>query len=93
VESYRKVAENLVAIGRMGWKRSLSPLFEEVSTGKRQLTLGENDEKPEVGLIIFGFDIGQRDERGWQGQLGRLKEKICPVLSRGDAKAIKLPTT
>jgi hypothetical protein len=93
VESYRKVAENLVAIGRMGWKRSLSPLFEEISTGKRQLTLGENDEKPEVGLIIFGFDMGQRDHPGWKdNHLPRLRERIRPVLPRGDAKAIKLPT-
>ncbi len=32
--SYQKVAENLVSISNMGWKRQLSPLINDVGTGK-----------------------------------------------------------
>jgi hypothetical protein len=65
-KSYKVVAENLVAISRMGWKRRLSPLIEEVASCKRKLTLGDLNKKPKVGLIIFGFDMGQRDHPNWK---------------------------
>jgi hypothetical protein len=90
VESYKKVVENLMAIRRMRWKRSLSPLIDEVNTRKRQLTLGERDEKPKVGLIIFGFDMGQRDHPIWQDHLKTLKANIADVRAAGDAKVIKI---
>jgi hypothetical protein len=87
-DSYTRVAENLVSISNMGWKRKPSQLINDVGTGKRQLTLGE---KPKVGLIIFGFDIGQKNGAGWKGHLKRLEEGITHVLPRGDAKDITLP--
>jgi hypothetical protein len=88
-DSYTKVAENLVSIANMGWKRQLSPLINDVGTGKRRLTLGA---EPKVGLIIFGFDSAQRDHPGWKGHLERLKGEINDIRSTGDAKGIRLPT-
>jgi hypothetical protein len=88
-DSYTNVAANLVAISAMGAARKLSPLITEVGTGRRQLTLGA---EPKVGLIIFGFDMGQRDHPIWQDHLKDLKANIPDVLAAGDAKAIKLPT-
>jgi len=86
-ESYKRVAENLVSIKEMGWKRALSTLINDVAIGKRKLTLGED---PKVRLIIFGFDIAQREDDGWKGHLKRLKEGISNVLPKGDAKGITL---
>jgi hypothetical protein len=87
--SYTKVAENLVAISTMGWKRQLSSLITDVATGKRQLTLGA---EPAVGLIVFGFDSAQRDHAGWISHRERLKKEIAPIRPAGDAKNIHLPT-
>ncbi len=89
-KSYKRVAENLMTIDGMRPEPKLLPdtLIAEVSTGKRQLTLGD---EPSVGLIIFGFDRGQRDELRWQSHLRRLTLAISKVLPRGDAKSIKLP--
>jgi len=84
---YTRVAENLTAIHRMGSKRPLSPLIPDVAAGKRRLTLGET---PKVGLIIFGFDSGQRDQPGWKAHLQRLKAAIPYIQAKGDAKAIRL---
>jgi hypothetical protein len=88
--SYKKVAENLVAIRRMGWKRPLSTLIEEVGTRKRQLTLGDLGEKPQVGLIIFGFDMGQRDHPIWKDHLKGLKANIPRIRAAGAAKVIRV---
>jgi len=85
--SYQKIAKNLVAIGNMGWKRELSPLINEVATGKRRLTLGA---EPKVGLIIFGFDSAQRDHSGWKGHRDALKKQIKDIIITGDAKNIRL---
>jgi hypothetical protein len=86
-ESYTKVAANLVAISAMGAARSLSPLIREVGTGTRTLTLGTD---PKVGLIIFGFDMGQRDHPIWQDHLQGLKANIPCIRAAGDAKVISL---
>jgi len=86
-EDYTRVAENLVAVQKMGWVRSLSPLIEDIGLGRRRLTLGH---EPKVGLIIFGFDVGQRDHSGWKKHLQRLKEKISDVRAAGDAKKIRI---
>jgi hypothetical protein len=45
--------------------------------------------EPKVRLIIFGFDMGQRDHPIWQRHLKGLEARI-PVVSKGDAKAIKM---
>jgi hypothetical protein len=89
-KSYTRVAENIVAIKGMGWERSLSPLIEEIGNGKRQLTLGQ---EPKIGLIIFGFDAGQRDYRGWkEDHFPRLKATIPDVQAVGDPKGIRIRT-
>lgn len=80
--SYAKVAANLK---HLGMARPLSTLIEEVATGERTLTLGE---KPKVGLIIFGFDMGQRDHPIWKDHLQRLKVNIPHVIAVGDAKKV-----
>lgn len=88
LESYRRMAANLVALKAMGWARPLSPLIEDVASGKRQLELGE---EPKVGLVIFGFDGAQRDHERWKDHLGRLRKAIPHVVLAGDPKKIKLP--
>lgn len=76
----------MVAIKQMGWTRELSPLFGDIAKGKRSLTLGQ---EPEVRLVIFGFDSGQRDEPRWKKHLARLRDEI-PILAAGDAKGIRI---
>jgi len=88
--SYTKVAENLVEIKRMGWKRELSSLITDVGTDKRKLTLGA---EPAVGLIIFGFDAAQLNSPVWLGHFEPLKEKISDIRAVGHAQNIHLPTT
>lgn len=86
---YKRVAQNLVALQKMGWKRQLSPLVKEVADG-RSLTLGRDDEEPKVGLVIFGFTSLQRDADNWQTHLAQLKSEIKHVMARGNPKAITL---
>jgi hypothetical protein len=85
--SYTAVAANLVSFKSMGWKRELSPLIEAVGTGNAKLHLGR---EPQVNLVVFGFDAGQRQEKRWQSHLGKLKERIGKVLPVGDPKQISL---
>jgi hypothetical protein len=94
-DSYTLVAEALVAISEMvpcGMPpRRLSQSIKDVGTGKRKLKLGEI---PKVGLIIFGFDKGQRDEPVWkEHHLQRLKDDpaISDVRDVGDPKTLRLP--
>jgi len=85
----RRVAQNLVELGKMGWKRQLSPLVKEVAEG-RPLTLGRDEEEPKVGLVIFDFTSLERDAGNWQTHLARLKSEIKHVIARGKVKDIKL---
>lgn len=87
-DSYRRMAANLLALKAMGWARPLSPLIEEVASGKRRLSVGT---KPKVGLVIFGFDMAQRDHGGWKGHFNRLEGPIPHIVLAGDPKKIKLP--
>lgn len=86
-ESYARVAGNLVAFKAMGWARPLSNAIEAV--GKGEATLRLHDE-PAVGLVVFGFDAGQRDEKRWVGHRGKLQERIGRVKLLGDAKQVRL---
>lgn len=87
--SYTRIAENLLSISNMGWKRQLSPLVADVATGRRVLTLGA---EPAVGLVIFGFDSAQRDHAGWKVHRQRLEKEIIHIRAAGDAKNIRLST-
>ncbi|GJE42179.1 hypothetical protein [Methylobacterium soli] len=85
--SYAAVAANLVAFKAMGWQRELSPLIEAVGRGERRLTLGAF---PKVGLVVFGFDSGQRDEPRWKKHLDRLRATIGEVRAVGDPKNLRV---
>jgi hypothetical protein len=87
VDSYVDVASNLVKISAMGNKRPLPPMIADVGNERRRLTLGDS---PKVGLIIFGFDEGQRDHSGWKAHLAKLKANIAKVRAAGDAKNIRI---
>lgn len=93
-DGYTLVAKALVAISEVVPRemppRTLSQLIIDVGTGKKQLKLGEI---PKVGLIIFGFDAGQRDQPDWKKHLQRLESDpaISEVLAVGDAKNLRLP--
>lgn len=85
--SYTRVAQNLVAFKAMGWARALPPLIEAVGTGAAKLRLGD---VPRVGLVVFGFDAGQRDEARWQAHRLKLEQHIPTVRFVGDAAKVKL---
>lgn len=85
--SYAAVAANLVAFKDMGWQRELSPLIEAVGRGKRRLVLGAS---PKVGLVVFGFDNGQKHEARWKKHLDKLREAIGDVQAKGKPSDIKV---
>jgi len=87
VDSYTRVARNLLDISKMGSGRPISPLIAGIGSGTRRLDLGD---EPKVGLIIFGYDEGQRVHPGWQDQLKKLKKEVAWVRAVGDAKQIRL---
>lgn len=86
-DSMTRVAANLVAFQKMGWKRELSPLIVDVGTGKAKLRIGD---EPQVGLIVFGFDAAQRDSKVWTDHRAKLEKEIKNVRLAGDAKNIKI---
>lgn len=86
-ESYFRVAANLVAFKALGWVRTLSDTIEVVGKGEAKLRLHD---EPAVGLVVFGFDAGQRDEKRWMGHRDKLKKSIERVKLMGDAKQVRL---
>lgn len=87
-ESYTQVVKNLVAIEKMRREpRRLPPQVTDVAEGRRKLMLSA---QPKVGLVIFGFDKAQRDDPNWKHHLGRLKDKVAPVIAVGDPKGVRL---
>lgn len=87
-ESYRKVAGNLAALAEMGWARPVSQTIMEIASGAKALTLGDH---PKVGLVIFGFDAGQRDSSSWKPHLDKLSGQIAHIRAAGDPKNLRLP--
>jgi len=86
LQSYRKVAENLVEIGRWnGEIRKPGKLVEEVANGA-PLVL---DETPFVGLVVFEFDAAQRDNDRWRKNRDKLSKKL-PLMAAGDPKHLRL---
>ncbi|SEG64448.1 hypothetical protein SAMN04488144_13224 [Methylobacterium sp. 190mf] len=85
--SFAGVAANLVAFKAMGWARPLSPLIEAVGAGEARLHLGA---EPQVGLVVFGFDAGQREEERWIKHRAKLEQHIPTVRFIGDATKIRL---
>lgn len=87
-KSYSRVANNLVAIKELGWKRQLSPLINATAEENLRLSVGP---VPKVGLVIFGFDRAQREDLEWKnGHLAKLKKEINLVVAAGEASNIKL---
>lgn len=92
--SYRGVSENLVALREMGWRRELSRLVQDVVAKPGRLVMGA---APKVGLLVFGFDKAQKDDREWQRHLSVLRNQLGDPDSTGkilravgDAKTLKL---
>ena len=91
IKSYQKVAENLVALEKMGSKRGLADVIRDVASKKRKLVLDE----PEVGLVIFGFDEAQRDHGSVIRDLKNLQKRtriFSGLIPRGNAGDIVLTT-
>lgn len=88
LDSYMKMAQNWVDIHGMSASGSSSSLITEVGMGKRKLVFGD---KPQVGLIVFGFDAAQRDNENWVKHRMRLINNIADVHLVGDAKKLRLP--
>jgi len=88
LRSYRRVAENLVAIAAMsGGARAVPDLVGRVAHGA-PLTL---DQPPAVGLVVFAFTAAQRDGETWRTQRKAIAEAVGPRLrERGDAADIRL---
>lgn len=86
LRSYKLVSSNLIAIAQMGWARTLSPLIKEAA-GDGVLTLPE---QPEVGLIIFGYDAGQKESKNWAQHLSRLQKSVGVIKTSGKPNGINL---
>ena len=86
VESYHKVAKNLVEIGGWSTKRKAGELVEQVAKSKD----GEfiMDTTPMVGLVVYGYDGAQKAK--WKNDLTKLEEAHMPVQYHGEAKKIRL---
>lgn len=84
-ESYARVAANLAAIDMMRPKPRLSPLIAKVGSGECELKLGA---EPRVGLIVFGFDAGQKADPAWKKHLDKLKADGLDVRAKGDPKGL-----
>jgi hypothetical protein len=62
LSSYRRVAENLVAIAEIsGGKRKVGPAIRAVAEDGKKLKMSS---PANVGLVIFGFDADQKAEDG-----------------------------
>ena len=89
VQSYRRVAQNLVAIADMSLgHRKVSELIRKVARGDADLIVRE---PPDVGLIVFGFDNAQRD-LVWKPLRDSLERKIGHgrVKAQGKTKGWKI---
>ena len=90
LDSYRRVASNLVALADMSeGKRTVNHAVRAVSEKPETLTMSD---PPEVGLIIYGFDAAQRDDKLWQSHLKKLTDAagMHRVIARGQAKGLRI---
>jgi hypothetical protein len=87
VDSFVRVAKNLVCLRKMGLGRRLSALIEEVAADRRELVLGGG---PDVRLVIFGYTGPQGDHERWQCHLQRLRNNIAVVRTWGEATDVRL---
>ena len=86
IESYRKIARNLVEIA--GWvfpHRKVGKLVEAVAVRGRL----DIDKPATVGLIVFGFDNDQKGGKVWRMHMEKLKVAVAPVQYAGDPKDIR----
>nr|WP_294521089.1 hypothetical protein [uncultured Rhodopila sp.] len=92
VESYAKVARNLVQLRDMSPVNNLPAqkwkIIEEVGRRSRSLVL-----EPRVGLVIFGYDDSHKKSKRWASHLARLRANISQVKTWGDAGAVNLTGT
>ncbi len=90
LDSYGCVAANLVEIAKMsGGTRAVGSLVQKVADRPESLALPSI---PEVGLIVFGFDDGQKRGEVWKPHRERLLAELPNrFLARGEAKDVRLP--
>ncbi|MBZ9801175.1 hypothetical protein [Mesorhizobium sp. ES1-6] len=89
-KSYTRLCSNLRRIrGAAG--QSVHPLVDEVATGVRKITLGDT---PQVNLLVFGFDAGQKQYADWQAHRVALEHALASDGGRlyavGDPKGKQL---
>jgi hypothetical protein len=90
LQSYRAVAANLAAIARMrAGAPEASDLIERVARNPDLLTLGT---RPDVGLVVTGFDADQRDGKVWKKHCDVLMEQVPKERARflGNARDVRL---
>lgn len=88
IDSYRIIAGNLAALATTSsGARKLDPTVRRVADGG-ELVL---DEPAEVNLIVYGFDVAQRD-KVWRPFESELTTRLAPgrILARGEAKGLKI---
>lgn len=76
--SYTRLCRDLCAIRAAGGK-DCDPLVHEVAVGKRAITLGTT---PQVNLLVFGFDAGQKAHPDWQTHSKTLRDALATRQSR-----------
>ncbi|ESY01491.1 hypothetical protein [Mesorhizobium sp. LNJC405B00] len=89
-ESYTRLCSNLRRIrGAAG--QGVHPLVDEIAAGTRKVTLGD---APQVNLLVFGFDAGQKDYADWQAHRAALEHALAADGGRlyavGDPKGKRL---
>ncbi|WP_156940343.1 hypothetical protein [Mesorhizobium sp. LSHC414A00] len=72
-KSYTRLCSNLRRIrGAAG--QAVHPLVDEVAIGARTVTLGDT---PQVNLLVFGFDAGQKQHADWQAHRAALEHALA----------------
>lgn len=88
--SYTNVCRNLHSIRAAAGQR-VHRLVEEVATGTRTITLGQ---KPQVNLLVFGFDDGQRRHPDWIAHRSSIEAALAKhgarLLAVGQPKGVRL---
>lgn len=88
LDSYRRIASDLVTISEMArGNRTVGQMVKDVAMNPNKLTISS---PPDFGLLIYGFDIPQR-EFFKDRHLGPLTKVLGDrVLLRGEPKGLKI---
>ncbi len=96
LNSYTEVTKNLVALHDMRSQRKEPPsaLLRAVAAGTKRLVIGDT---PKVGLLIFNYDVAQRDATDWVEYFQARRDiddtsDMFDIIATGDPKNLRLPT-